>query len=67
LLRKKERLNALYAMDQASGKAIPPTAGGKTDPTEAKEAELLQAFYAIPSIDKAWTSPSRKGEYCGDV
>jgi len=54
-------------MDQASGKAIPPTAGGKTDPTEAKEAELLQAFYAIPSIDKAWTSPSRKGDGGIDV
>lgn len=61
MLRKKKGPGFFLEMDQASGKAVSPTAAGKSDPTEAKEAELLQAFYAIPSIDKAWTSTSRKG------
>jgi hypothetical protein len=49
-------------MDQASGKSVSATTCGKGDANDAKEAELLQSFYAIPSIDKAWTSSSRKGQ-----
>jgi hypothetical protein len=49
-------------MDQASGKSVSATTCGKGDAIDAKEAELLQSFYAIPSIDKAWTSSSRKGQ-----
>lgn len=54
-------------MDQASGKSVSATTCGKGDANDAKEAELLQSFYAIPSIDKAWTSSSRKGNGGIDV
>lgn len=50
-----------------TGKAMSPAAGEKTDSSSEAESELLQAFYAIPSIDKAWTIPSRKGEGGFDV
>jgi acylaminoacyl-peptidase len=54
-------------MDQASGKSVSATTCGKGDANDAKEAELLHSFYAIPSIDKAWTSSSRKGNGGIDV
>lgn len=67
--REEEGNACVGAMDQvASGKAMSPVAGEKTDPSNSEaESELLQAFYAIPSIDKAWTIPSRKGEGGFDV
>lgn len=55
-------------MDQAaSGKAMPLIPSEKSDPNSEVESELLQAFYAIPSLDKAWTIPSRKEEGGFDV
>lgn len=66
---RSERGSApVRAMDQvASGKVMSPGAGEKTDPSAEAESELLQAFYAIPSLDKAWTIPSRKDEGGFDV
>lgn len=67
---KKSHYNAcgVSAMDQvASGKAMSPVAGEGPNSSSEAESELLQAFYAIPSIDKAWTIPSRKGEGGFDV
>lgn len=66
--RAKEWHSVVGAMDQvASGKAMSLSAGEKVDPSSEAESELLQAFYAIPSMDKAWTIPSRKGEGGFDV
>ncbi|KAG0553896.1 hypothetical protein KC19_12G047600 [Ceratodon purpureus] len=66
-VRRKDSC-VVRAMDQvASGKVMSPSAGEKTDASSDAESELLQAFYAIPSIDKAWTIPSRKGEGGFDV
>jgi hypothetical protein len=48
-------------MNEASRMSPSPITGGTMNFTGGKEAELLQSFYAIPSIDKAWASSSNKG------
>ncbi|OAE21003.1 hypothetical protein AXG93_2024s1160 [Marchantia polymorpha subsp. ruderalis] len=54
-------------MDQSSEKSAASGTTATTEVTGAKEAELLQAFCGIPSIDKAWTSSSRRGSGGVDV
>jgi hypothetical protein len=49
-------------MNQSTEKSATSGVGTKNELLEGKEAELLQAFYTIPNIDKAWTSSSRKGK-----
>lgn len=39
----------------------PLEAIGKTSSTEVNEVALLENFLSIPSIEKAWTSPSWRG------
>ncbi|CAM6101899.1 unnamed protein product [Calypogeia fissa] len=60
-------LGARSSMDQSTEKSATSGLGTKSEVLEGKEAELLQAFYAIPNIDKAWTSSSRKGSGGVDV
>uniref|UniRef100_A0A7I4ALI2 Prolyl endopeptidase n=1 Tax=Physcomitrium patens TaxID=3218 RepID=A0A7I4ALI2_PHYPA len=45
----------------------PLEAIGKTSSTEVNEVALLENFLSIPSIEKAWTSPSWRGDDGFDV
>ncbi|KAG0579472.1 hypothetical protein M758_4G100500 [Ceratodon purpureus] len=56
-------------MDPASEIVMsgPFDASGKTGSTEVNEATLLEDFLSIPSIEKAWTSSSWRGDDGFDV
>lgn len=56
-------------MDPASETVMsrPFDASGKIGSTEVNEATLLEAFLSIPSIEKAWTSSSWRGDDGFDV
>ncbi|KAL3679424.1 hypothetical protein R1sor_022380 [Riccia sorocarpa] len=61
------RIRVVGSMGDLVEKSNTADGAGKTEADGAKEAELLQSFYAVPSIDKAWTSPSRTGKSGVDV
>ncbi|KAL2613487.1 hypothetical protein R1flu_025179 [Riccia fluitans] len=61
------RSRVVRSMDESTEKSNVSNAAVKAEANGAKEAELFLSFYAVPNIDKAWISPSRRGSGGLDV